>query len=94
MSEKDDISSAITLIDKDELRRRYDLALERENPSINYTLDLSESSYMPFMIAGTQVVIASIPLKECIQLPGIKDGKINVKGSNKQLVGQTTAEIR
>ncbi|MDO9028447.1 MAG: AIPR family protein, partial [Candidatus Roizmanbacteria bacterium] len=85
LSEKDDISSAITLIDKDELRRRYDLALERENPSINYTLDLSESSYMPFMIAGTQVVIASIPLKECIQLPGIKDGTLFQKNVRQSL---------
>lgn len=85
LSEKDDISSSITVIDADELRRRYDIALERENPSINYALDLSTSNYLPFMIAGTQVVIAAIPLKECIKLPGVKDGTLFQKNVRQSL---------
>ena len=27
-------------------------------------------------LAGTKVVIAAIPLKECIKFPGIKDGRL------------------
>jgi hypothetical protein len=76
MSEKEDVSYFLNVIDKEEIRRRYDLALERENPSINYTLNISEGSYMPLSIAGTQVVLVAVPLKECVNFPGIKDGTL------------------
>ena len=36
----DDLPASIHLVDRDELQRRYDLALERENPSISHTLKL------------------------------------------------------
>lgn len=85
LSEKDDITSSISLIDNDELRRRYDLSLDRENPIINYTLDLSDSNFMQFSIAGTQVVLASIPLKECVSLPGIKNGTLFQKNVRQSL---------
>ena len=39
-------------------------------------MDLSEGNYMPVKIANTQVVIATVPLKECIKIPGIKDGTL------------------
>lgn len=85
LTEKEDVSYSITVIDKDEIRRRYDLALERENPSINYILNLSESSYMPLTVAGTQVVLVAVPLKECINFPGIKDGTLFQKNVRQSL---------
>lgn len=85
LSEREDISSSITLIDKDEIRRRYDLALERENPSINYALDLVEIPHFPFNVAGTQVVIAAVPLSKCITIPGIKDGTLFQKNVRQSL---------
>lgn len=85
LSEKDDISSSIAVIDKDELRRRYDLALERENPSINYSLDLTQTNYMPLDVGGTQVILAAVPLKECIKMPGIKDGTLFQKNVRQSL---------
>jgi hypothetical protein len=85
LSEKEDFVSTITVIDGDELRRRYDLALERESPSINHTLDLSGSKYMPLTVAGTQAVIAVIPLKNCVTFPGIKDGTLFQKNVRQSL---------
>ncbi|OME28927.1 AIPR protein [Paenibacillus odorifer] len=85
LSERDDIVCSLTIIDADELRRRYDLALERENPSINHSLDLSTTTYMPVTIAGTQVIVASVPLKECIKIPGIKDGTLFQKNVRQSL---------
>jgi hypothetical protein len=85
LADKDDIPSTISVIDKDEIRRRYDIALERENPSLNYELDLLESHYMPLVVAGTQVILAAIPLKECIKLPGIKDGTLFQKNVRQSL---------
>ena len=85
LSENEDFNSSITVIDKDELRRRYDIALERDNPSINHTIDLTNANTMEIEMAGTNVVIASIPLKECIKIPGIKDGTLFQKNVRQSL---------
>jgi len=85
ISEKEDFACSISVIDADELRRRYDLALEKENPSINHVIDLSLCSYIPIMMAGTQVVIAAVPLKECLNLPGIKEGTLFQKNVRQNL---------
>lgn len=85
LSEKDDIVCMITVIDSDEIRRRYDLALEKENPSINHTIDLSTGHFMYETIAGTQVAIGALPLKECIKIPGIKDGTLFQKNVRQSL---------
>jgi hypothetical protein len=85
LAENEDFPSSITVIDKDELKRRYDLALERESPSIKHTIDLSDSHFLPLNIAGTQVVLAAIPLSECINIPGIKDGTLFQKNVRQSL---------
>ncbi|GHU78626.1 hypothetical protein FACS1894145_1050 [Bacteroidia bacterium] len=84
-SEKKDWNATISLVDEDELTRRYELSREKDNPYINYTLDLSESKYMIETIAGTQVVLAAVPLKDCILLPGIKDGSLFQKNVRQSL---------
>ncbi|WP_059173188.1 AIPR family protein [Bacillus sp. FJAT-27445] len=85
ISENEDISFTITLVDSDELRRRYDLALEIENPVINHVMDITNTNHMEVTIAGTQVVIATVPLKECIKIPGIKDGTLFQKNVRQSL---------
>lgn len=55
------------------------------NPSLNYTLTLVGSKYMHHEIAGTPIVIAVVPLKECIKLPGIKDGTLFQKNVRQSL---------
>lgn len=85
LSERDDFSATIRLIDADEIRRRYDMALERENPSLSHVLDLSKCSFLPVKVAGTQVVIAVVPLSECIRFPGIKDGTLFQKNVRQSL---------
>ncbi|MCK9211046.1 MAG: AIPR family protein [Ignavibacteriaceae bacterium] len=85
LSEKDDVVCSITVIDSDELVRRYDLALERENPSINHTIDLTDGHFLPVSISGTQAVLAVVPLKETIKIPGIKDGTLFQKNVRQSL---------
>lgn len=85
ISEKDDFDATITIIDYDEIQRRYDIALEVDNPSINYDLNLTECKYLKETIAGTQVMIAAVPLKECIKFPGIKDGSLFQKNVRQSL---------
>jgi len=54
MSEGEDFDATLTLIDDEELARRYELALVEDNPQINYTLDLTDSKFMPVQVAGTE----------------------------------------
>ncbi len=85
LSESKDLVCSISVIDRDELRRRYDLALERDNPSIEHTVDMSSCSHMEMTLDGTKAVIAAIPLSECIKFPGIRDGTLFQKNVRQSL---------
>lgn len=85
LNESEAFDATIHVIDSEELKRRYDYAIEADNPSINYKLNLSGCKYMHHEIAGTPVVIAALPLKECIKLPGIKDGTLFQKNVRQSL---------
>jgi hypothetical protein len=95
LSERDGFTASITLIDTDELRRRYELAVERENPYIRHTITLEEGKFLSMAIAGTQVVLAAIPLKACLEIPGIKDGALFQKNVRQSLgLNAVNKEIR
>lgn len=85
IGESESFDASIHVIDGEELRRRYDYAIESDNPSINYKLSLADSRFMYHEIAGTPVVIAALPLRECIKLPGIKDGSLFQKNVRQSL---------
>ncbi|MBA1143369.1 AIPR family protein [Mesorhizobium neociceri] len=85
LSENEAFDASIHVIDADELRRRYDYAIEAENPSISYKLSLAGVKHMYHEIAGTPVLIAALPLKECVKLPGIKDGTLFQKNVRQSL---------
>lgn len=85
LSAKDEFPATLLLVNEDEIRRRYDIALERENPSLSHTLDLNACQTLNVSIAGTQVVIAVVPLSECIKFPGIKDGTLFQKNVRQSL---------
>lgn len=85
LSAKDELPATLLLVNEEEIRRRYDMALERENPSLSHALDLSVCQTLPVTIAGTQVIIAVVPLSECIKFPGIKDGTLFQKNVRQSL---------
>lgn len=85
IGEKEDFDATIHVINNDELRRRYEYAIESDNPSINYKLNLVGSKFMLNEIAGTPVLVVALPLKECIKLPGIKDGTLFQKNVRQSL---------
>ena len=85
LGESDDLDAMIHVIDNDELRRRYEYAIESDNPSINYKLSLGGSKFMFHEIAGTPVIVVALSLKECIKLPGIKDGTLFQKNVRQSL---------
>ena len=81
----DDFPAEFQVVDSDELQRRYDIALERENPLISHRIELDSGKYMTMDIGGTNCVIAAVPLKECIKFPGIKDGTLFQKNVRQSL---------
>jgi hypothetical protein len=85
IGETEDFDATIEVVEDVELQRRYEYAVEADNPSINYKLSLAGSRFMHHSIAGTPVVIAALPLKECIKLPGIKDGTLFQKNVRQSL---------
>ena len=85
LSAKDEFPATLVLVGEDEIRRRYDIALEKENPSLSHVLDLSLCQALPVKVAGTHVVIAVVPLTECIKFPGIKDGTLFQKNVRQSL---------
>ena len=90
ISENENFDATITVIDETELSRRYDLSLETDNPAINYTLDLSDSKFMPVTVDNSEVILAAIPLKDCIKLPGIKDGSLFQRNVRQSLGSNNT----
>lgn len=85
LSENEAFDATLQVIDANELRRRYDYAIEADNPSINYKLPLAGVKHVYHEVAGTPVLIAAVPLKECVKLPGIKDGTLFQKNVRQSL---------
>lgn len=85
ISENDELSATIQVIDGDELIRRYDLALDKENPVINHTVALEHDKYLSLKLGDTEALLAALPLKECIRFPGIKDGTLFKKNVRQSL---------
>ena len=85
LANSDDFPAEIHVVDSDELQRRYDIALERENPLISHRLELDSGKYMIMEIGGTSCAVAAIPLKDCIKFPGIKDGTLFQKNVRQSL---------
>jgi len=85
IAKDEESSSSLNIVDNEELKRRYDLALELESPVINFKLELEINKHVSMKIAGTNVIITAIPLRECIKFPGIRDGSLFQKNVRQSL---------
>ena len=72
-------------MDNETLRFRYDEALNKARPYINHDFYIEDGKYMEMTISGAKVVIAAILLKDCIKIPGIKDGSLFRKNVRQSL---------
>lgn len=85
LSENETLSANLELVDNDTLRFKYDEALNRNRPYINHEFAVASDKCMELEIGGTKAVIAAIPLKECINIPGVKDGSLFRKNVRQSL---------
>jgi len=87
LSEDDDpdINAQFAVIDKQGLEDLYNRVLEQTNPTLNHPIELEKDKYLLTEISSTKVLLAAVPLKECIKMPGIKDGSLFQKNVRQSL---------
>ncbi len=72
-------------IDGQGVEDNYNRALEQSNPVLNYKMSLVPGKSLFTEIGSTNVLIAAVPLSECVKLPGIKDGSLFQKNVRQSL---------
>ena len=87
LSEDDDsdFNAQFSVIDKQGLMDTYNRVLEQTNPILNHVISLEEGRFLRTEISSTKVLLAVLPLKECIKFPGIKDGSLFQKNVRQSL---------
>lgn len=72
-------------VELNDVRDNYYRAMEQDNPSINHTITLENGKYLFTELSGTKVLMAAMSLKECIKIPGIKNGTLFQKNVRQSL---------
>lgn len=85
ISSYENLTATFTLVDIDTLQFRYDEAMNKSRPYINYEFKIQPNKYIELDLDGTKSVIAAIPLKECVNIPGIHDGSLFRKNVRQSL---------
>lgn len=85
ISTNETLNANIVVIDETSLETRYNESLNKNRPYINHEFMLEDNKYLEMTLDGTKVVIAAISLKECIRIPGIKDGTLFRKNVRQSL---------
>ncbi len=85
LAESITLSANLVVVDNDTLKARYDEALNANRPYINHAFRLEAGRYVDMNIGSTRTVIAAVPLRDCIKIPGIKDGSLFRKNVRQSL---------
>ena len=85
ISEIQDITAEMQVVDVPELALRYDQALGKNDSEINQIVQLTAGKYMSMNISGVNVIVATIPLSECVRFDGIRDGRLFKKNVRQSL---------
>lgn len=85
LSDNDDLNADFIVVDAEILKFKYDEALNKINNYINFSFELEDGKYIALEINGTRAVLAAIPLKDCVNIPGIKDGRLFRKNVRQSL---------
>ncbi len=83
--ENNSFEAEFVVADKDGVRDNYIRAMEQDNPSLNHTIQLEKGKYLVTELSNTKVIMTALPLKECINIPGIKDGTLFQKNVRQSL---------
>ena len=87
LAETDDdcFNAQFEVVDKQGIEDKYNMVLEQVNPSLNHTVVLERGKFLMTDLSNTKVLLAAVSLKECIKMPGIKDGSLFQKNVRQSL---------
>ena len=85
LSDNEELNANLTIVDNETLKAKYDEALNKTGIYINFQFHLEEGKYIELVINGTKAVLAAISLKDCVGIPGIKDGRLFRKNVRQSL---------
>jgi hypothetical protein len=85
MSEFEDFPVTFQLVNTVVLRTRLAEAESKELPIITHSFALSKGKYLEMDIRGTRSIVAALPLKDCLGIPGITDGRLFRKNVRQSL---------
>jgi hypothetical protein len=88
MGNFEDFPVSLELVNLDVLRTRLAEAEAKELPSIKHEFPLTKGRYFRMDVRGTRSIIAALPLKDCLTIPGISDGRLFRKNV-RQSLGQS-----
>jgi hypothetical protein len=88
MGDFEDFPVSLELVNLDVLRTRLAEAEAKELPSIKHEFPLAKGGYFRMDVRGTRSIIAALPLRDCISIPGISDGRLFRKNV-RQSLGQS-----
>ncbi len=84
-SEFDGFGASLHLVDAPAIETRLAEAEARVLPAIRHTIKLDPVKTLSMDLPGARTVIAAVPLRECLNLPGITDGKLFAKNVRQSL---------
>lgn len=76
MAENADFSAGLTLVDSELLETRLSEAEKRDLPELATEIEVDPDKCLVCTEAGVRVVLAMLPVEQCLKLPGIVDGKL------------------
>jgi len=76
ITEATDFPAAFQLVDSTVMETRLAEAEGKELPTIDHEINLESDKTMVTEMSGTRSVITAIPLRECLRIPGISDGRL------------------
>jgi hypothetical protein len=83
--ESDDFAASLHLVDTELLESRLAEAEAQELPTVEHTLSINPKMTMVTKVGGAQTIITVLPLRECLKMPGITDGRLFRKNVRQSL---------
>jgi hypothetical protein len=83
--ESEEFTAGLQVVDTEVLQTRLAEAEAMELPSLDHVLSIDPERTLVTNLGATQTILTVLPLKECLKLPGIVDGKLFRKNVRQSL---------